>query len=330
MKELDIIQLFKNIHTDRDMEIGIGDDCAVLKGSKPDYDLLVTTDMLIEGTHFLRNQISASELANKALAVNLSDIAAMGGNPTYVFLSCGFPKDLSDQWITEFALEFKKKCEDYNVKLVGGDTNLSLNGIVVNITVQGEVKKENLKLRSTAKPSNLICVTGFVGDSKAGLQCLQNNLKIDSSLQKALIEKHFVVHPQIKPGQLLGQQSSVTAMMDVSDGLFSDVLKLVTASNVSAKIQVEQLPISEELDQFCKQTNRDPMQMAVLGGEDYVLLCCIQKDYFLQMQKLFRDELKTELFCIGEIIKKETVESEVSFLKNGEKFEFTESQFEHF
>ncbi|MBC7464967.1 MAG: thiamine-phosphate kinase [Bdellovibrio sp.] len=326
MKESEIIDLFK-MKTGEDVIVGPGDDCAVLPGVSFDQYTVVTTDMLIEGTHFLKDQITAKQLAKKSLAVNLSDIAAMGAQPTYVFLSLALPKEISDQWITEFALAFKNECLRQNITLVGGDTNRSSNLIVVNPVVHGTVLKKHLKTRSGARKGDLICVTGPVGDSRAGLRLLQVQ-SLTSPGSDSLIKAHFEPTAQLQEGFFLGREAAVTAMMDVSDGVAADLSKLLKSSNCEGSIQLEKIPVSSELKDFCCLTKQNVFEFAALGGEDYVLLLTVNENNFLKLQSDFRSECGKDLICIGKIT--DGSSSKVSYFLNGQNYLLKNSSFEHF
>ena len=325
MKESQIINLFKSPNSSLGL-VGIGDDCAALPGESDDSLTVVTTDMLIEGRHFLRDQISATQLARKALSVNLSDIAAMGAVPTYTFLSMAFPKTLADDWIREFATAFLKQCEKYNVQLVGGDTNEG-ELIVINPIVHGSVSKNNLKLRSTAEVGDLICISGSVGDSRAGLYCLQQGV-VTQNAYSTLVKRHFEVCPHMKMGEFLGMSKEVTAMMDVSDGLVADLPKLLKLSKKSAHIQLEKIPVSNELNSFCADLKFNTKEFAALGGEDYVLLFTVKARGFDRLNHEIKAKLNSEIYCIGEVVNGS--EACVSYFLEGKTFEISSVGFEHF
>jgi len=154
---------------------GIGDDCAIMQLDDKQYQI-VTTDLLIEGTHFIRDKISPFDLGFKSLAVNLSDIASMGGIPVATFLSVGFPSDLDVSWVDDFVKGYRNLSEKEAVPLMGGDTTKSSSQIVINVAVIGRVEKDNVKRRSSAKIGDLICATNMLGDSAAGLRCVQNSI----------------------------------------------------------------------------------------------------------------------------------------------------------
>lgn len=251
---------------------GIGDDCAVIP-SPGGESLVVTTDMLIEDVHFLRTSTSAFELGGKALAVNLSDIAAMGARPVASFLSLGLPAGLGEDWCDDFMEGYRDMSLRYSTPLLGGDTTSSPEKIVINVAVIGRAAPENIKLRSGAKPGQKICVTGVLGDSATGLKLLQQ-----SARQHVLIQRHNNPLPHLEAGLELGKIPGVGAMTDVSDGIASDLLHILQASGVAAEIELSALPLSPEMRQACAENGWDAAEIAVSGGEDYVLLFTADAD----------------------------------------------------
>ena len=192
---------------------GIGNDCAVIPRNER-TSFLVTTDLLIENTHFIKNQISAVDLAFKALSVNLSDIAAMGGKPCYAFLSMALPVDTPVKWIDSFMSSFAKLAERENLLLLGGDTTRSTL-ITINVLIIGEAETAYIKRRSQAVPGDVICCTGNLGDSGGGLKILLEQLP-QNRVAKELIETHFRPHPQLAEGALV----SKAARPSCHDGYF--------------------------------------------------------------------------------------------------------------
>lgn len=242
--------------------IGIGDDCAVL----PYVDgqsLVVTSDMLVENIHFLADKITPYELGRKSVTVNLSDIAAMGANPIGMTLSIALPKWIEDAYIQSFM----HGVMSFNIPLLGGDTTRSAADFVINITAIGVAPKENIKLRSSAKLGDTIYVTGCLGDSSAGLYALQNNIAATE-----LIRAHHNPTPHLTQGLELGKNTLVHAMMDVSDGIASDLRHILDASGVSAVVDTKKIPLSNTLIDFCNHHQTSAIDHAVAGGEDYVLL----------------------------------------------------------
>ena len=254
--------------------VGIGDDCAVIPlspetGGAPASDLLVSTDMLVEGTHFLMEDISPRQLGWKSAAVNISDIAAMGGKPIATFLSLALPKTLPEQWMQEFMEGYNGISEKYGAALLGGDTTCSPDRICINVTVLGTCSRGKAKLRSAARPGDLVCVTGTLGDSAAGLRLILGGQK---GAAPRLMDRHYTPTPRVEEGLALSCLPGVHAMMDISDGVGSDLRHILDESGVGARIDTGKLPISKELQALCSEKGWDPKELALSGGEDYELL----------------------------------------------------------
>ncbi|NLZ19241.1 MAG: thiamine-phosphate kinase [Bacteroidales bacterium] len=249
---------------------GIGDDCAVLP-QKSGLESLVSTDMLVEGTHFLRDGISPYDLGWKSAAVNLSDIAAMGGKPMATFLSLALPADLSETWINAFLDGYAELSGRFDVPLLGGDTTASPDRICINVTVLGESPYGRSRLRSAAVVDDLICVTGPLGDSAAGLKAILTGLERDADAS-TLIDRYCRPVPRVAEGQELRLNLGVHAMMDISDGIGSDLQHILDASEVSAQIDRSAIPLSLALKRVCARQGWDPLALAIGGGEDYELL----------------------------------------------------------
>lgn len=254
--------------------VGIGDDCAVIPlspetGGAPASDLLVSTDMLVEGTHFLMEDISPRQLGWKSAAVNISDIAAMGGKPIATFLSLALPKTLPEQWMQEFMEGYNGISEKYGAALLGGDTTCSPDRICINVAVLGTCPRGKAKLRSAARPGDLVCVTGTLGDSAAGLRLILGGQK---GAAPRLMDRHYTPTPRVEEGLALSCLPGVHAMMDISDGVGSDLRHILDESGVGARIDTGKLPISKELQALCSEKGWDPRELALCGGEDYELL----------------------------------------------------------
>ena len=260
---------------------GIGDDCAVLP-QQSGRNTLVSTDMLIEGTHFLRRDISPYDLGWKSAAVNISDIAAMGGHPTATFLSLALPATTTTEWTEEFLRGYAELSERFGVPLLGGDTTASPDRICINVAVLGECPYGRARLRSGALKGDVICVTGSLGDSAGGLKAILAGVKRDPDVQR-LIEKHYRPVPRVPEGEELRLNLGVNAMMDISDGLGSDLQHILDASGMHAEVDVTALPLSLALKRVCTSQGWDPIELAVSGGEDYELLftCTPQTEVLL-------------------------------------------------
>lgn len=305
--------------------IGIGDDCAVIPFDK-DQNLLITTDMLVERIHFLKNKISPFDLGYKSLAVNISDIAAMGGIPHSAFISLGIPKLTDLSWLDEFYNGFNKLADEYNIYILGGDTTNSLSDIVINVAVIGFVQKKFLKLRSSAKVGDYICVTGFLGDSGAGLKILLGNAPIDENTNY-LVNQHNRPRIHLKEGNFLSKFQSVHAMMDVSDGIDSDIRRIMERSNCGAEIYLEKLPLSVQLKNYCAKYDWNIYDIAATSGEDYCLLITVERESFSELDQKFEKELLGKIYHIGVITYKE---KGLTYFLNNQSYKLTSKGFNHF
>ena len=276
---------------------GIGDDCAVLPVADGDA-LLFTADLLNEGVHFLRRATSAHELGGKALAVNLSDIAAMGGRPVATLLSLALPPDAGETWAEEFMEGYRALSERYGVALVGGDTTRSGQGITINVTAIGRAPLSCIKRRSAARPGDVLFTTGALGASGAGLRDL-----LAGRLDTPAAVEHRNPRPQVEEGLWLGMRREVHAMMDLSDGLASDLRHILARSGVGAEVLLERVPVAEGSD----------LQTAACGGEDYKLLLTADAEGAGQLADEFLKRFGSPLHPLGRI----TDTRELVWLQNG-------------
>lgn len=306
-------------------EMGIGDDCAVIPLNESE-NYVITTDLLIEDIHFLKDKISPEELGHKSLAVNLSDIAAMGAKPRFSFLSIGIPSHISVEYLDAFMNGYHALSAKHQVPLMGGDTTKSTDKLVINVAVVGQCKKAEIHLRSMAKEGDLICVTGSLGDSAGGLNILLNNLELNTK-NKFLVQKHHAPEPRIDEGRWLAKQKSVHAMMDISDGISSDLMHILNASGKSALIHTEKLPISEIMRTVASKNNWNSMELASLGGEDYELLFTIEAKDFDRLKKEYKAHFSTEIYDIGLIIEGR---AGITWLQNGKNVVINKDGFDHF
>lgn len=276
----------------------IGDDAAVLKPTRGKR-LVVCSDSLVEGIHFNLASISAKDLGWKSLAVNLSDLASMGATPKASLLNLSLPKKYMSKWVSEFLKGYLSLSEKHKVSLVGGDTTASPKLVFISVTAFGEIQKKNIKFRSTARPGDFICVTGPLGDSKAGLH-LQSHLW-KSTYGRQLLRRHHQPVARVEMGEWLGRQSKVTSMMDLSDGLLKDLNRLCQASGVSALLDHRTIPQSRSLLEFAKKFNKSPVKEAIVGGEDYELLFTCEPKQKNRLLADFKRNFKKEFHIIGEI-----------------------------
>jgi thiamine-monophosphate kinase len=307
---------------------GIGDDCAVLpwKGSQK---LLVTTDLLLDGVHFLKDRIAARDLGYKSLAVNLSDVAAMGGRPRWAFLSLALPPETETSWAEDFFSGWKSLSRKAEVKLLGGDTTRTTGAMVINVALLGKAEGKYLKFRSGAKPGDMVAVTGQLGSSAGGLRLLlKSELKnLSGRDEKFLLRHHFQPQPQLPEGFFLAHQPEVRAMMDVSDGLDSDLRRIMERSGCGAEVYLEQLPVAPALKRCCRTYGWELTEVAAAGGEDYCLLITVKPDSYESLDCCFQKKFGRRLYPVGRITRKR---GELVYLKAGRQVTLKKSGFDHF
>jgi thiamine-monophosphate kinase len=277
---------------------GIGDDVAVMEmGTRA---LLATTDTLIEDIHFERSWMDPNRLGKKSLAVNLSDIAAMGGTPRYFLVSLGLPKDLPLSYISRFYLGLKATAKRYRVDLVGGNTSLS-EKMMITICLLGEGRKKELLFRNGARVGDEIFVSGTLGDSALGLKILQE--KGLRGNPRPLLERHLSPCPRVELGQAIARHRCATAMIDISDGLLSDTRHIMEESNVGAMIWEDRIPLSPSYRRASAMYSKNPVHMALSGGEDYELLFTAPPQKREKISSLSRS-LRIPITCVGKILPK--------------------------
>jgi thiamine-monophosphate kinase len=251
--------------------LGIGDDCAALVLNRADY-LLWTVDTLVEGVHFDLAYTPLFQLGWKSLTVNLSDIAAMGGEPRQALLSLGWPPARDRRLALEFAAGLAQAAREYGVAVIGGDTVASPGGLIVTVTLTGQVPAAQMLRRSGAKPGDLIFVTGPLGEAAAGLEILRQGLSLAPDLQEPLIEAQLMPRPHLQAGRLLARQGLASALIDISDGVATDLYHICRAGGVGARIDRARVPVSPRVQAAAPHLGRDPLDLALTGGEDYLLL----------------------------------------------------------
>ncbi|MBF0360390.1 MAG: thiamine-phosphate kinase [Oligoflexia bacterium] len=281
---------------------GIGDDAAVIKFPGPNNRLFVTTDMIVEDVHFSLLWSTADEIAMKLSESNISDIVAMAAIPRYAFLSMSIKPNTSQKFMNCFMKGLMRSFNKHNVLLLGGDTTKG-EKYVFNLCLLGESKKG--KFRSGAREKDLICVTGTLGDSMAGLNLLLEHKKNNSYTKllhdrskKSLLQRHL--QPKSRTAQegiLIGKYA--TSMIDVSDGLASEIRHICDESSVGAIIYYDKIPISLKTKKIASMLNSNPVDYALYGGEDYQLIFTIDKDDINKLKKKFKN-----FKIIGEIVKK--------------------------
>lgn len=262
---------------------GIGDDAAIIDAGE-DY-LVVTTDMLMEGIHFDLSYMPLQHLGYKAVAVNVSDIAAMNGKPEQITIGLGLSNRFSVEAIDALYSGIHAACENYKVDLVGGDTTASASGLIISITAIGRVAKDKVVKRSTAKNNDIICVTGDLGAAYLGLQVLEREKQVfltNPEMQPDLEKYEYLVGRQLKPEarmdivhELAEKKIVPTSMIDISDGLASELMHLAKNTGLGIKIFEENVPIDSMAFETAIEFKIDPITCALNGGEDYELLFTI-------------------------------------------------------
>ncbi len=288
-------------------EKGVGDDAAVLNFHN--RRTLVTTDLLLEGVHFNLEYVPLKHLGYKAAVVNISDICAMNGTPTQMVVSLGISKRFSVENIEELYSGIRLACKNYGVDLVGGDTTASLTGLCISITCIGEAKKSDIVYRNGAKLNDLICCTGNLGSAYLGLQLLERErivMQANPEGTPAFEGKEYLLERQLKPEarldivkQLKEAGIHPTAMMDISDGLSSELMHICKESDCGCAVYEDKIPIDYQAAVLAEEMNLNIVTCALNGGEDYELLFTVSIDDYEKLIPL------DDVYIIGHITKKE-------------------------
>ncbi len=282
--------------------LGIGDDAAAVKIDK-DSNLLAASDMFVEGSHFLLSMLSPRQLGHKALAAGISDIAAMGGIPRFTLISAGWPSYVDLGFTEEVYRGFQALASRFEVQVIGGDTVKSPQ-IILDIIVLGEVKGAPVT-RGGAKPGDLIAVTGRLGASGAGLNLLKepaaNSLLIPPEIRESLIKAHLEPYPRVEAAAVLRLGRSLNAMIDISDGLASEINHICESSGTGALLHADKLPVDAETRDAARALKLSWLDLALYGGEDYELLVTMSKAAFTGAKEALMLR-GIELTEIGEIL----------------------------
>jgi thiamine-monophosphate kinase len=255
---------------------GIGDDAAVYRPAPGMYQLL-TTDMLVENIHFLLASTTPWQLGYKAIAVNLSDIAAMGGRPRHAVVSLGLPPRLPVEFVVALYDGMKEICREFAVNIVGGDTVASPYGLVINAAVTGEVEPAALLRRSGASPGDAVVVTGTLGDAAGGLDLLLKGDWEKHDFAWPLVTAHLTPRPRVATGRLLAGWGATSAD-DISDGLASEAHEIAAASGVGVRLYADRIPLSSQLTAAAALLGKPSLDYALYGGEDFQLVFTIGQD----------------------------------------------------
>jgi thiamine-monophosphate kinase len=282
------------------LRAGIGDDAAVLRlGSR--FEWVVTTDAFLENVHFLRGVDPPKAAGHKAIARATSDIAAMGARARYFFLTLGLPETCAGAWLDAFLDGMARAARRYGLALAGGDTT-KFESVIASLTVMGEIEPGRAVLRSGAKPGDLLCVSGRLGEAQLGLELVLRKLH-RRRRWATLLRKHFWPEPRLALGQWLGGKRVATSMIDTSDGLSTDLGHLCQASGVGARVWAEKIPVVHVPPEL-QRMGFDGQRMALHGGEDYELLFTVPKRH---SNRLPRRIAGIPLTVIGEITREKRV-----------------------
>ncbi|MFH0926202.1 MAG: thiamine-phosphate kinase [bacterium] len=331
ISEFELINRFKKIIKDTslgdDILVTIGDDAAVCKLEKKNTYTLISTDSLLENVHFKFTYAQPYTVGCKAVYVNVSDIAAMGGIPKYLLISVSAKKDLSLSLLEDIYKGIVRASNKYRIKIIGGNTSSGCNDLAINITIIGSIEKKHIVTRSGAKTGDLIVVTGSIGEAYAGFKVLQGDIKPTNNLKKC-IKKHLLPEPRVNEGRLIAVKGLATSMIDISDGLASDLGHLLTESKKGARIYANQIPISPQTKKIAKIFNDAPLDYALYGGEDYELLFTLPPQKLGKCLNYFKQNSFFPPTVIGEIeVDKERF---VIINETGQEYPLTKKGFDHF
>jgi thiamine-monophosphate kinase len=276
------------------LALGAGDDAALLV-PRSGYQTILTCDWFLEGSHFLRDKHPAESIGWKCLARAVSDIAAMGGEPKQFLLSLALPQTHTGRWLDRFLSGLARAARRLGCQLAGGDTTRS-DGILINVTVVGEIRRGHAVLRSGAKPGDLIFVSGRLGEAELGLRWLRQG-RTARHRNSPCMRKHLYPEPRLVLGQWLAEKRIATAMMDLSDGLSTDLPRLCGASRVGARIAADRIP-KVQVRAGKNQNHLDATRLALDGGDDYELLFTVRPNQVRRVPRVFHG---LPVSCIGEI-----------------------------
>lgn len=333
--------------------LGIGDDCAVIPwgtggegagGELPEKPtpaevLLATTDLLVEGSHFRLEWTTPEDLGYKALAVNLSDVAAMGGKPFGALMAIGIPEALPVAWVERFMDGVHALCREHGVALLGGDTTRSRNGLVVDFTVLGRAREADVRLRSHARPGDLVAMTGWPGESGAGLSWRLEHAEAATVVAQPAdnpdLARMLLAHDRprvfVREGAFLGRMTGVGAMLDLSDGLLSDAGHIAVRSGCDLWVDVEQVPVSRALGSVCERYGWDPLRLALSAGEDYGLLFTLRPELAQQVLDAYEATFGERPTLIGRVSPcADRTQPALRLRRGGEPWRVPWSGFDHF
>jgi thiamine-monophosphate kinase len=295
--------------------VGVGDDAAVLDTGAVEY-VVVTTDMLVEGTHFRLDINTPYQLGWKSVAANISDIGAMGGLPTWTFVSMAFRAEMDVEFVDDLYRGMMECARRFGSAVVGGDTNAVEAESVISVTQMGRIEPANVARRVGARPGDRILVTGRLGDSRGGLELLlKHGLDEATRISPSLVKAHLMPVPRVPEARAAVGTGGLRAMMDLSDGLGADLPKLCKASGVGAVVYADRLQISDDLRAAATLLGKDAVDLAAGGGEDFELLMAVSPDAVDRVIAAVEKATRTPVAEIGEITESRSVEID----RNGDR-----------
>jgi len=301
-----ILRIRQRARSRDDVLIGIGDDAAVLKNTS-ETDLLACCDLMVEGVHFRLDWTTARMLGRKALAVNLSDIAAMGGVPKFAMISVALPHHCSAEFVDELFGGIAELADEHGVSVIGGDTSSSRDSLFIDVSVIGECETGKAITRRGAKTGDKIYVSGSLGASTLGLSLLEEGCRLEdlkdrSDAKQQAMFKHLAPEPRLKLGRALGEGRLASSMIDISDGLSTDLWHILDETGCGAVIHAGTIPIAECVRSIAAEiSGLDPLKLALGGGEEYELLFTAPPENHWRIGKL-SELLRVPITTVGEIV----------------------------
>lgn len=325
INEHQVIELAKKYFKENSKNIikGIGDDTAVLLNTGK-Y-MLFTSDMLIDKTHFLLDKISPYDLGWKSLAVNISDIAGMGGTPEYATLSIGLTKETNYTWLENFYLGLSDCANKYNLSIVGGDTILADSNLVINVALTGSCNKPIY--RNNIKSDYILTSTGFLGLSALGLDLILNKKEPFNEKEQYFIDKHYKAIPRIKEGFFLAENIETFAMMDSSDGLYTSLKTMCEQTNLGFEIYKEDYLISNKLKEQANLSKKSYWNFFIYGGEDYELIVAMSKNDFFNIKDRYKTIFNYDLEIIGKF---NNINNNITLKEKESSIILADKSFHHF
>jgi thiamine-monophosphate kinase len=310
-----------------DVRAAVGDDVAVLALDGESY-LLATCDVQVEGVHFRKESITPYQLGRRAAAINLSDVAAKGGIPEHFLVSLALPEALEVDWVEELYEGLGEEAAGHGADIVGGNLSRTDGPVVVDVFLLGKVKAGEVVLRSGARAGDVVLVTGSLGGGVAGLALLEQGKAGLLEEWEEVLERYLTPIPRVREGRVIASSGRATSMIDVSDGLSSDVAHICDESGVGVRLFADRLPLSAGVRSVAAMTGRTGWSLALEGGEEYELCCTVPPGTEEEMAARVQEETGTPLTCVGEILPAE--EGRWVVLPDGSQIPLVSSGWDHF